>query len=164
MKNIGPDYYNISDELTEEELLIQQTANEFVKNEFLPVINEHFEAGTFPKELIPKLGDLGFLGSSLPADSGGAGVSNVAYGLILHELERGDSGLRSFASVQGSLVMYPIYAYGSKAQKEKWQYCHWSWTNQIRILRGHISNRIRRCGSVLHPPVERRRICIGAFR
>tara|TARA_B100000676_G_scaffold307253_1_gene365279 strand:- start:8 stop:1177 length:1170 start_codon:yes stop_codon:yes gene_type:complete len=120
MKNIGPDYYNISDELTEEELLIQQTANEFVKNEFLPVINEHFEAGTFPKELIPKLGDLGFLGSSLPADSGGAGVSNVAYGLILHELERGDSGLRSFASVQGSLVMYPIYAYGSKAQKEKW--------------------------------------------
>ena len=120
MKNIGPDYYNISDELTEEELLIQQTANEFVKNEFLPVINEHFEAGTFPKELIPKLGDLGFLGSSLPADSGGAGVSNVAYGLILHELERGDSGLRSFSSVQGSLVMYPIYAYGSKAQKEKW--------------------------------------------
>ena len=120
MKNIGPDYYNISDELTEEELLIQQTANEFVKNEFLPVINEHFEAGTFPKELIPKLGDLGFLGSSLPTDSGGAGVSNVAYGLILHELERGDSGLRSFASVQGSLVMYPIYAYGSKAQKEKW--------------------------------------------
>ena len=118
MKNIGPDYYNISDELTEEELLIQQTANEFVKNEFLPVINEHFEAGTFPKELIPKLGDLGFLGSSLPADSGGAGVSNVAYGLILHELERGDSGLRSFASVQGSLVMYPIYAYGSKAQKK----------------------------------------------
>ena len=105
MKNIGPDYYNISDELTEEELLIQQTANEFVKNEFLPVINEHFEAGTFPKELIPKLGDLGFLGSSLPADSGGAGVSNVAYGLILHELERGDSGLRSFASVQGSLVI-----------------------------------------------------------
>ena len=82
MKNIGPDYYNISDELTEEELLIQQTANEFVKNEFLPLINEHFEAGTFPKELIPKLGDLGFLGSSLPADSGGAGVSNVAYVLI----------------------------------------------------------------------------------
>ena len=76
--------FNISDELTEEELLIQQTANEFVKNEFLPVINEHFEAGTFPKELIPKLGDLGFLGSSLPADSGGAGVSYLAYWLILN--------------------------------------------------------------------------------
>jgi len=120
MKNIGPDYYNISDELSEEELLIQQTANEFVQNEFLPIINEHFEAGTFPKELIPKLGDLGFLGSALPVESGGAGVSNVAYGLILHELERGDSGLRSFASVQGSLVMYPIYAYGSTEQKQKW--------------------------------------------
>ena len=120
MKNIGPDYYNISDELSEEELLIQQTANEFVQNEFLPIINEHFEAGTFPKEIIPKLGDLGFLGSSLPIESGGAGVSNVAYGLILHELERGDSGLRSFASVQGSLVMYPIYSYGSTEQKEKW--------------------------------------------
>ena len=64
MKNIGPDYYNISEELSEEELLIQQTANEFVQNEFLPIINEHFEAGTFPKEIIPKLGDLGFLGSS----------------------------------------------------------------------------------------------------
>ncbi|MDG2265571.1 MAG: acyl-CoA dehydrogenase family protein, partial [Candidatus Marinimicrobia bacterium] len=112
MKNIGPDYYNISDELSEEELLIQQTANEFVQKEFLPLINEHYEAGTFPKELIPKLGDLGFLGSALPVESGGAGVSNVAYGLILHELERGDSGLRSFASVQGSLVMYPIHANG----------------------------------------------------
>ena len=120
MKNIGPDYYNISDELSEEELLIQQTANDFVHKEFLPLINEHFEAGTFPKELIPKLGDLGFLGSALPVESGGAGVSNVAYGLILHELERGDSGLRSFASVQGSLVMYPIHAFGSVEQKQKW--------------------------------------------
>ena len=120
MKNIGPDYYNISDELSEEELLIQQTANEFVHKEFLPLINEHYEAGTFPKELIPKLGDLGFLGSALPVESGGASVSNVAYGLILHELERGDSGLRSFASVQGSLVMYPIHAYGSMDQKQQW--------------------------------------------
>ena len=120
MKNIGPDYYNISDELSEEELLIQQTANDFVHKEFLPLINEHYEAGTFPKELIPKLGDLGFLGSALPVESGGASVSNVAYGLILHELERGDSGLRSFASVQGSLVMYPIHAFGSVDQKQKW--------------------------------------------
>ena len=87
MKNIGPDYYNISDELSEEELLIQNTAYEFVQNEFIPIINDHYEAGTFPKKLITKLGDLGFLGSSLPIESGGAGVSNVAYGLILHELE-----------------------------------------------------------------------------
>ena len=120
MKLIGPDFYNISDLLTEEELFIQKTAHEFVSNEFNPVINEHFEKGTFPLEIATKLGELGFMGSALPEESGGAGVSNVAYGLILHELERGDSGLRSFASVQGSLVMYPIHAYGSKEQKEKW--------------------------------------------
>ena len=120
MKNFGPDYYNISDFLTDEELLIQQTAFDFVKAEFLPLINEHYEKASFPLELISKLGELGFLGSSLPVESGGAGVTNIAYGLILHELERGDSGLRSFASVQGSLVMYPIHAFGSSVQKEKW--------------------------------------------
>jgi len=120
MKNFGPDYYNISDFLTDEELLIQKTAFDFVKTEFLPLINEHYEKGTFPLELIPKLGDLGLLGSSLPVESGGAGVTNIAYGLILHELERGDSGLRSFASVQGALVMYPIHAFGSSEQRVKW--------------------------------------------
>jgi len=120
MKLIGPDFYNISDLLTEEELFIQKTAHDFVSNEFKPIINEHFENGTFPLEIATKLGELGFMGSALPEESGGAGVSNVAYGLILHELERGDSGLRSFASVQGSLVMYPIHAYGSDEQKEKW--------------------------------------------
>jgi len=120
MKLIGPDFYNISGLLTEEELFIQKTAHDFVSNEFKPIINEHFEKGTFPSEIATKLGDLGFMGSSLPEESGGAGVSNVAYGLILHELERGDSGLRSFASVQGSLVMYPIHTYGSEEQKEKW--------------------------------------------
>ena len=120
MKKFGPDFYSITDLLTDEELLIQQTANDFVKAEFMPLISEHYENGTFPMELIPKLGELGFMGSSLPEQSGGAGVSNVAYGLILHELERGDSGLRSFASVQGSLVMYPIHAYGSDEQKAKW--------------------------------------------
>ena len=120
MKKFGPDFYSITDLLTDEELLIQQTANDFVKAEFMPLISEHYENGTFPMQLIPKLGELGFMGSSLPEQSGGAGVSNVAYGLILHELERGDSGLRSFASVQGSLVMYPIHAYGSDDQKAKW--------------------------------------------
>ena len=120
MKLIGPDFYNISNLLTEEELFIQKTAHDFVSNEFKPIINEHFEKGTFPLEIATKLGELGFMGSALPEESGGAGVSNVAYGLILHELERGDSGLRSFASVQGSLVMYPIHAYGSEEQKEKW--------------------------------------------
>ena len=120
MKYIGPDFYNISDLLEEEELLIQKTAHEFVQNEFMPVVNHHYEKGTFPTEIASQLGELGFMGSSLPEESGGAGVSNVAYGLILHELERGDSGLRSFASVQGALVMYPIYSYGSDQQKQKW--------------------------------------------
>jgi len=120
MEYIGPDFYNISDLLTEEELLIQKTAHDFVNNEFKPVINEHYEKATFPIEIATKLGELGFMGSSLPEESGGAGVSGVAYGLILHELEKGDSGLRSFASVQGSLVMYPIHSYGSDEQKKKW--------------------------------------------
>ena len=120
MEYIGPDFYNISDLLTEEELLIQKTAHDFVNNEFKPIINEHYEKGTFPIEIATKLGELGFMGSSLPEESGGAGVSGVAYGLILHELEKGDSGLRSFASVQGSLVMYPIHSYGSDEQKKKW--------------------------------------------
>ena len=120
MKKLGPDFYNITDLLTEEELLIQQTAYDFVQTEFMPVINDHFENSTFPMELVPKLGELGFMGSALPESSGGAGISNVAYGLVLHELERGDSGLRSFASVQGALVMYPIHAYGSDEQKAKW--------------------------------------------
>jgi len=120
MEYIGPDFYNISDLLTEEELLIQKTAHDFVNNEFKPIINEHYENGTFPIEIAAKLGELGFMGSSLPEESGGAGVSGVAYGLILHELEKGDSGLRSFASVQGSLVMYPIHSYGSDEQKKKW--------------------------------------------
>ena len=120
MKELGPDYYNLTDSLSEEELLIQKTAYEFVQKEFMPLINKHYEDGTFPMELIPKMGELGFIGSSLPEESGGAGISNVAYGLILHELERGDTGLRSFASVQGALVMYPIHAYGSDDQKRKW--------------------------------------------
>jgi len=120
MEYIGPDFYNISDLLTEEELLIQKTAHEFVNNEFKPVINEHYENGTFPIEIATKLGELGFMGSSLPEESGGAGISSVAYGLILHELEKGDSGLRSFVSVQGALVMYPIHSYGSDEQKKKW--------------------------------------------
>ena len=120
MKDLGPDFYNITDLLSEEELLIQKTAYEFVQAEFMPLINEHYENGTFPLDLALKLGNLGFFGSSLPQSSGGAGISNVAYGLILHELERGDSGLRSFASVQGSLVMYPIHKFGSEMQKEKW--------------------------------------------
>ena len=120
MKLFGPDFYNITELLTEEELMIQRTAYDFVQAEFMPLIHNHYEKGTFPNEIAGKLGELGFMGSSLPEESGGSGVSNVAYGLILHELERGDSGLRSFASVQGALVMYPIHAFGSEEQKSRW--------------------------------------------
>ncbi len=120
MKYIGPDFYNITNLLTEEELAIQKTAHDFVKNEFMPIIQEHFSEGTFPTNIIQRLGEIGVYGPTFPEEYGGAGISNVAYGLLLQELERGDSGLRSFASVQGGLVMYPILEYGSEEQKKQW--------------------------------------------
>ncbi len=120
MKYIGPDFYQITDLLTEEELAIQKTTHDFVKNEFMPIIQEHFREGTFPTAIIPRLGEIGVFGPTFPEEFGGAGVSNVAYGLLMQELERGDSGLRSFASVQGGLVMYPILEYGSEEQKKQW--------------------------------------------
>ncbi len=120
MQYLGTDYYNISSLLSEEELAIQKTAHEFVQTEFVPHIRDHFRNATFPLDIIPQLGKLGFLGSNFPEDVGGSGVNNIAYGLIMQELERGDSGLRSFASVQGGLVMYPIWRYGSEDQKKKW--------------------------------------------
>jgi len=119
MRYIGPDFYQLTDLLTEEELSIQRTAHDFVKNEFMPIIQEHFREGTFPTNIIQRLGDIGVFGSTFPEEYGGAGVSNVAYGLLMQELERGDSGLRSFASVQGGLVMYPILKYGSEEQKKQ---------------------------------------------
>ena len=120
MKYIGPDFYNITELLTEEELAIQKTAHDFVKSEFMPIIQEHFREGTFPTDIISRLGDIGVFGPTFTEKYGGAGVSNVAYGLLMQELERGDSGLRSFASVQGGLVMYPILEYGSEEQKRQW--------------------------------------------
>ena len=120
MKYIGPDYYGITELLNEDELLIQKTAHEFVQNEFSPLIQENFRKVTFPINIIPKMGKLGLLGSNFPEEFGGAGATNVAYGLIMQELERGDSGLRSFASVQSGLVMYPIWRFGSEEQKINW--------------------------------------------
>ena len=111
MKLFGPDFYNISELLTDEELMIQKTAYDFVQTEFMPVVDEHYEKGTFPLELATKLGELGFMGSSLPIESGGSGVSNVAYGLILHELERGDSGLRSFIIALSIVLVYMMFYY-----------------------------------------------------
>jgi glutaryl-CoA dehydrogenase len=115
----GTDYYGIDELLSEEERLVRDTFRRFVDTEILPTIAKHFRAGTFPKDLPRKLGELGALGPSLQG-YGCAGLGPVSYGIIMQELERGDSGVRSFASVQGSLVMYPIYTFGSTAQKDRW--------------------------------------------
>ena len=120
MKYIGPDFCKITSLLTDEELLIQKTANQFVTEEFNPIVNEYYEKGSFPLDLIPKMGELGFFGATLPKKYGGSEITSTAYGLIMQELEKGDSGLRSVCSVQGSLVMFPIYQYGTEEQKEKW--------------------------------------------
>ena len=113
------DYLNVDELYTEEERMIRDTIRDWVSDKFMPVIEEHNRAATFPTELIPELGEMGVLGASL-SGYGCAGLSPVAYGLILQELERGDSGLRSFVSVQGSLCMFPIHAYGSEEHKQKY--------------------------------------------
>ena len=114
------DYYNILGLCTPEERLVQRTARDFLDANALPHASRWWEEETFPTELGPELGRMGYLGANLPAEYGTAGVSNAAYGLIMYELERVDSGLRSFASVQGALVMYPIHAYGSDEQKQRY--------------------------------------------
>jgi glutaryl-CoA dehydrogenase len=119
-KFLGVDYYNIDSLLSEEEVLVRNTVREFVDDNVLPTIERHNRAGTFPLDLIPQMAELGMFGATLPAKYGCAGMNNVAYGLVMQELERGDSGIRSFASVQSGLVMYPIYAYGSEEHKEFW--------------------------------------------
>ena len=113
------DFYGIDELFTQEERLIRDTVRELVSTRVMPTIGKHFSAGTFPHELVPVFGELGLLGPSLTG-YGCAGISPTAYGLICQELERGDSGIRSFASVQSSLVMYPIWAYGSEAQKQQY--------------------------------------------
>jgi glutaryl-CoA dehydrogenase len=115
----GVDYLLIDSLFNEQELLVRQTARQFVDDRVMPVIRDCFRDARFPSEVIPELGRLGFLGANLEG-YGCAGMSNVEYGLIMQELERGDSGLRSFVSVQGALVMYPILKYGSEEQKQKW--------------------------------------------
>jgi glutaryl-CoA dehydrogenase len=116
----GVDFLRLDDLLSDEERMARDTIREFVSREFLPVIQEHIrQDGSFPMELVPRMGELGLFGTNLQG-YGCAGMNNVAYGLVMQELERGDSGLRSFASVQGSLVMYPLHTYGSDAQKERW--------------------------------------------
>ena len=115
----GVDYLLIDSQLSEQELLVRQTARQFVDEQVIPLARHAFNQCVFPQQLIPIMGELGFFGANLPG-YGCAGMSNVEYGLIMQELERGDSGLRSFVSVQGALVMYPILTYGSDGQKERW--------------------------------------------
>ena len=116
----GVDYFNADQLLNEEEILVRNTVRHFVDDYILPVIEEHYRAGTFPAPLIPKMAELGLFGATLLARYGCAEMNNVAYGLAMQELERGDSAVRSFASVQSALVMYPILTYGSEAQKDFW--------------------------------------------
>lgn len=116
----GVDYYKIDGLLSEEEILVRNTVRNFVDDNVVPLIEKHYEAGTFPMELVPKMAELGLFGATLPAKYGCAEMNNVAYGLMTQELERGDSGIRSFASVQSGLVMYPIFTFGSEEQKDYW--------------------------------------------
>ena len=115
----GVDYFAVDSLFSEEELMVRQTARRFADERILPVIRDCFREARFPRELIPEMAELGFFGANLEG-YGCAGMSNVEYGLIMQELERGDSGVRSFVSVQGALVMYPILTYGSEEQKQRW--------------------------------------------
>ncbi len=114
------DFFDLEHEYSEEERMVRDSVRSWVTERFMPGIMGHFEAGTFPMDLVPELAELGVFGPTFPEEYGCAGLNNVAYGLICQELERGDSGLRSFVSVQGSLVMFPIYSMGSEEQKREW--------------------------------------------
>lgn len=116
----APDYYLIDELLSDEHKLVRDSVRNWVKKEVSPVIEDFAQKAQFPKHLIPGLADIGAFGPTIPAEYGGAGLDYISYGLIMQEIERGDSGIRSTASVQGSLVMYPIYAYGSEEQKKKY--------------------------------------------
>jgi glutaryl-CoA dehydrogenase len=116
----GVDFVRFDDLLTDEEKTIRQAVRDWVEEKYLPLIEHHYEAASFPAQIIPQIAELGLLGANLPVEYGCAGIGDVAYGLAMQELERGDSGLRSFVSVQGALVMYPIFTYGSDEQKNHW--------------------------------------------
>ncbi len=116
----GIDFYDIDSLLSEEERMVRDAIREWVEDRVLPIIGEAYVERRFPAELLPEIGELGMLGANLPQAYGCAGLNNVAYGLIMQELERGDSGIRSFVSVQGALVMYPIHAFGSEEHRRHW--------------------------------------------
>ena len=114
------DFYDFESLLSEEERSVRNTARRWVDEALMPHVADWYMRGEFPMELVPKMGELGFFGANLPQEYGCAGLNNVAYGLLMQELERCDSGIRSFASVQGALAMYPIFTFGSEEQKRHW--------------------------------------------
>jgi glutaryl-CoA dehydrogenase len=116
----SPDYFNVDDLLTEEHKLIRESVRTYVKKEISPIIEDYAQRAEFPQQIVKQLGDLGCFGPTVPEQYGGGGLDYISYGLMMQELERGDSGVRSTASVQGSLVMFPIYQYGSEAQRNKY--------------------------------------------
>jgi glutaryl-CoA dehydrogenase len=116
----APDYYNLDDLLTEEHKLVREAARNWVKRDVSPIIEEYAQRAEFPKQIISGLAEIGAFGPYIPEEYGGAGLDQISYGLIMQEIERGDSGVRSTASVQSSLVMYPIYAYGNEEQRKKY--------------------------------------------
>jgi len=116
----SPDYYNLDDLLTEEHKLIRQSIRDFVKKEISPIIEDCSQKAHFPEYIVKKFGEVGAFGPTIPTQYGGGGLDYISYGLMMQEIERGDSGMRSTASVQGSLVMYPIYKYGSEEQRHKY--------------------------------------------
>ena len=115
----SPDYFQLDELLSEEHLMVRKAVRDYVKKEISPIIEDYAQRAEFPKQIIKQLGDMGCFGPTVPAEYGGGGLDYISYGIMMQELERGDSGVRSSASVQGSLVMFPIYAYGSEAQKKK---------------------------------------------
>ncbi|MBK6827938.1 MAG: acyl-CoA dehydrogenase family protein [Chitinophagaceae bacterium] len=116
----SPDYFGLDELLTEEHLLIRESVRNYVKKEISPIIEDYAQKAEFPQQIVKQLGDLGCFGPTVPVEYGGGGLDYIAYGLMMQELERGDSGVRSTASVQGSLVMFPIYQYGSEEQRKKY--------------------------------------------
>src|SRR5829696_3539439 len=116
----SPDYFGVDELLTDEQKLVRESVRSYVKKEISPIIEDYAQKAEFPQQIVNQLGELGCFGPTIPHEYGGGGLDYISYGLMMQELERGDSGVRSTASVQGSLVMYPIYAYGSEEQRHKY--------------------------------------------
>src|SRR6266487_1659696 len=117
---VSPDYYQLDELLTEEQKHIREAVRNYVKKEISPIVEDYAQRAEFPQQIVKQLGEMGCFGPTIPVEYGGGGLDYISYGIMMQELERADSGIRSTASVQGSLVMYPINAYGSEEQKQKY--------------------------------------------